>query len=76
MYVLSKRVESCIMKIWLSRCLGLLNVAIYAVMNRNLYDEIVNHRSIFNKIDRIDYNLHAPDSLNFISPLSLIEQLN
>lgn len=45
-----------------------------AVMNRNLYDEIVNHRSIFNKIDGIDYNLHAPDSLNFIPPLSLIEE--
>ena len=45
-----------------------------ALANRELYDEIVTHRSIYNKIEGIDYTTHAPSTLNFIPPDHLIEE--
>lgn len=45
-----------------------------ALASRELYDEIVTHRSIYNKIEGIDYTTHAPSTLNFIPPIHLIEE--
>ena len=45
-----------------------------ALASRELYDEIVTHRSIYNKIEGIDYATHAPSTLNFIPPIHLIEE--
>ncbi len=43
-----------------------------ALADRNLYDTIVTHRSIFNKIEGIEYETHKPETINFIPPASLI----
>lgn len=45
-----------------------------ALSNRLLYDEIVRHRSIFNKIPAIDYNTHYPNTINFIPPTAIIKE--
>ena len=45
-----------------------------ALSSDELYKEIVKHRSIFNKIEGIDYSSHAPSSLNFIPPTHLIDE--
>ncbi len=37
-----------------------------------LYNNIVKHRSIFNKVDGIDYNLHHPSTISFVPPESII----
>lgn len=38
-----------------------------------LYMEIVNHRSVFNRIPGIDYNSHHPSAINFIPPTAVIQ---
>lgn len=43
-----------------------------ALTDKNLYNEIIRHRSIFNHIRFLDYNTHAPAVVNFIPPQSLI----
>lgn len=45
-----------------------------ALSNRLLYDEIVKHRSIFNKIPSIDYGAHHPNTINFIPPTAFIKE--
>lgn len=45
-----------------------------ALSDRKLYDKVVLHRSVFNKIDGIDYTSHSPSTLNFIPPTHLIEE--
>lgn len=42
-----------------------------AIFDRQLYDCVVSHRSIFNKIAGIDYSLHAPATLSFVPPAAL-----
>lgn len=39
-----------------------------ALENKLLYNEIINHRSIYTKIATVDYNLHQPQTLNPIPP--------
>jgi hypothetical protein len=39
-----------------------------ALDNQSLYNEIINHRSIYTKIAAVDYNLHQPKTLNPIPP--------
>ena len=39
-----------------------------ALDNPSLYNEIINHRSVYTKIATIDYNLHQPKTLNPIPP--------
>lgn len=39
-----------------------------ALDNKSLYNEIINHRSIYTKIAAVDYNLHQPKTLNPIPP--------
>lgn len=43
-----------------------------AICDKKLYDSVVTHRSVFNRIDGVDYALHAPDTLSFIPPESLL----
>lgn len=43
-----------------------------ALTNLDLYNEIITHRSIFNKLPNIDYYTHAASSVNFIPPTSVI----
>lgn len=47
---------------------------IEALSDRTLYDDIVKHRSIFNKQDHVDYATHAPTTINFIPPQHIIEE--
>ena len=39
-----------------------------ALADRELYDSLVRHRSVFNAIRGIDYSGHTPDRLNIIPP--------
>lgn len=39
-----------------------------ALDNQSLYNEIINHRSVYTKIATVDYNLHKPKTLNPIPP--------
>lgn len=43
-----------------------------ALSDRSLYDDIIRHRSIFNKIPSIDYNTHHPNTIRFIPPTTII----
>lgn len=45
-----------------------------ALNNKSLYDEIINHRSVYNKIDGIDYEMHSPYTLDFLPPSHLIDE--
>lgn len=45
-----------------------------AIYDSELYNNVIKHRSVFNKIDGIDYNLHKPNSINFIPPESIINE--
>lgn len=44
-----------------------------SIFDRELYYSVVKHRSIFNKIEGIDYGLHNPATLSFIPPASVIK---
>ena len=43
-----------------------------SIEDRELYESVVRHRSVFNKIEGIDYKLHNPSSLSFIPPENII----
>lgn len=43
-----------------------------AISDRRLYDSVVKHRSIFNKIDGVDYSLHVRDTLSCLPPKQLL----
>ena len=43
-----------------------------ALYNLDLYNEIITHRRIFNKLPNIDYSTHAASIVNFIPPMSVI----
>lgn len=44
------------------------------VSDKELYDSVVRHRSVFNKVDGIDYALHSSSTLSFIPPESIINE--
>lgn len=44
-----------------------------ALANKELYNEIIQHRCIYTKISGVDYNLHQPKTLNPLPPASVIE---
>lgn len=44
-----------------------------ALSDMQLYMEIVNHRSVFNRISNIDYGNHQPATINFIPPIGVIQ---
>jgi hypothetical protein len=43
-----------------------------ALVNQSLYNEIINHRSIYTKIATVDYNTHQPKTLNPIPPDKIV----
>ncbi|MGN0237368.1 MAG: nucleotidyl transferase AbiEii/AbiGii toxin family protein [Lepagella sp.] len=45
-----------------------------SIYDRELYDSVVRHRSIFNRIEDIDYRSHDPNTLSFIPPDSIIRE--
>ncbi len=45
-----------------------------SISDRELYDSVVKHRSVFNKVENIDYDLHNPSTLSFIPPGSIIKE--
>lgn len=44
-----------------------------SIEDKDLYNSIVTHRSIFNKIEGIDYESHNPSTLSFIPPKAIIK---
>lgn len=44
-----------------------------SIADRELYDAIVEHRSIFNRVEGIDYETHKPATLAFIPPATVID---
>ena len=45
-----------------------------SIEDMELFNNVVKHRSVFNKVDGIDYNLHNPATLSFIPPESIIKE--
>lgn len=45
-----------------------------SIADRELYDSVVKHRSVFNKVEGIDYDLHNPSTLSFIPPETIIKE--
>lgn len=45
-----------------------------ALSDGKLYMDIVNHRSIYNKLPHIDYDSHHPQRINFLPPVSVIKE--
>ena len=45
-----------------------------ALANKELYETIVKHRFNFTKVGGVDYNLHQPQSINFIPGTDVIAQ--
>lgn len=45
-----------------------------AIKDTTLYTSVVTHRSIFNKIDGVDYTLHAPETLSCIPPKMILSE--
>jgi hypothetical protein len=43
-----------------------------ALSNRNLYDAIVEHRKTYYALKNVNYDLHAPSTINFAIPESVI----
>lgn len=43
-----------------------------AFSNKELYVTIVKHRNSFTKLGGVDYNLHQPQTINFIPPMEFI----
>lgn len=44
-----------------------------ALQNKELYNEIIEHRRTYTKISNIDYNKHQPKSLNPVPPNAVID---
>lgn len=45
-----------------------------SIKDRELYYSVVKHRSVFNKIEGIDYDLHNSSTISFIPPESIIKE--
>ena len=45
-----------------------------ALANKELYNEIIEHRSVYTKISNIDYRGHQPKSLNPVPPDAVIDR--
>lgn len=45
-----------------------------SISDRELYDSVVKHRSVFNKVEGVDYALHNPSTLSFIPPESILKE--
>ncbi|MBD5353282.1 MAG: nucleotidyl transferase AbiEii/AbiGii toxin family protein [Bacteroides sp.] len=45
-----------------------------SIEDGELYERVVTHRSIFNKMEGIDYSLHSPSTVSFIPPASIMKE--
>ena len=45
-----------------------------ALKDVELYNNIVNHRMTFIRMDGVDYNTHQPDKIDFIPPQTIIKE--
>lgn len=45
-----------------------------ALQDSRLYQTIVKHRSVFTSYQDVDYNLHQPQTINFIPPANIISE--
>ena len=45
-----------------------------AIKEKELYNEIIDHRQIYTKISGIDYNFHQPKTLNPIPPKAIMNR--
>lgn len=45
-----------------------------SIFDKDLYYSVVEHRSIFNKIDGVDYGLHKPSTISFIPPAEYVNE--
>ena len=45
-----------------------------SIADKELYASVVKHRSVFNKVEGIDYDLHEPSTISFIPPESVITE--
>ena len=45
-----------------------------AIEDKELYENIRSHRSIFNKMEHVDYNSHQYKTLSFLPPSSSISE--
>ncbi|MCH5227156.1 MAG: nucleotidyl transferase AbiEii/AbiGii toxin family protein [Muribaculaceae bacterium] len=45
-----------------------------AIDDKELYDNIVTHRSIFNKMEHVDYETHKRETVSFLPPKSIIAE--
>lgn len=43
-----------------------------SIADRELYDSVVKHRSVFNNVEGIDYKSHNPATVSFIPPEAII----
>lgn len=43
-----------------------------ALSDRTLYNEVVRHREVYNRIAGIDYALHSPQTISFVPPQSVL----
>lgn len=45
-----------------------------SIADRELYVSVVKHRSVFNKVEGVDYESHNPSTLLFIPPSTIIKE--
>jgi hypothetical protein len=45
-----------------------------ALADKNLYNSIIQHRSTFTKLKEVDYSTHLPDRIDFVPPVSILNE--
>lgn len=45
-----------------------------ALIDTKLYDDIINHRKTFTRMDGVDYSTHQPDKIDFVPPQTIIKE--
>ena len=45
-----------------------------AIDDNRLYDSIITHRSIYNKMEHVDYETHKRDTVSFLPPKSILAE--
>ncbi len=45
-----------------------------ALADSELYNQIVEHRRVFNNVATVDYATHAPATINFIPPVNVLDE--
>lgn len=45
-----------------------------ALIDTKLYNDIINHRRTFTRMDGVDYSTHQPDKIDFVPPQNIIKE--